>query len=90
MQNLAIISFYIITFKAPLMNIKVSLLLTTLATIGSIININAQSSVMQVVSVSAEIIEVITLSETTSLNFGTNIKTTAEGGTVVLDSNSAF
>ena len=70
------------------MNIKASLLLTILAIIGHIVSINAQSSAMQVISVSAEIVEVMTISQTTSLNFGTNIKTTNEGGTVILASNS--
>ena len=70
------------------MNIKASLLLTILAIMGHIVSVRAQSSEMKVVSVSAEIVEVITISQTTSLNFGTNIKTTNEGGTVILASNS--
>jgi hypothetical protein len=71
------------------MNIKTSLLLTILAMIGCVGAISAQVSAMRVVSVSARIVEGMALSQTTSLNFGTNIKTTTEGGSVILASNSS-
>ena len=70
------------------MNIKASLLLTILAIIGHIFSISAQAAPTINATASAQLIEAITLSETTSLNFGTTVLKSTEGGTVVLSSNS--
>ena len=70
------------------MNIKASLLLTILAIIGHIVSVRAQSAPTINSTASAQLIEAITLSETTSLNFGTIVLKSTEGGTVVLSSNS--
>lgn len=70
------------------MNIKVATLLTTLAMIGHIINVSAQSMPTFSVNASAKIVEAMTLSETTSMNFGTNSQTNNEEGTVILATNS--
>ena len=70
------------------MNIKASLLLTILAIIGHIVSVRAQSAPTINSTASAQLIEAITLSETTSLNFGTTVLKSTEGGTVVLSSNS--
>ena len=70
------------------MKTKAATLFTILAMIGHIINISAQSVPTLRSNVSATIVEAITLSETASMNFGTNVLTTTEGGTVVLNSSS--
>jgi hypothetical protein len=70
------------------MNIKASLLLTILAIIGHIVSVRAQSAPTINSTASAQLIEAITLSETTSLNFGTTVLKSTAGGTVVLSSNS--
>ena len=70
------------------MNIKASLLLTILAIIGHIVSVSAQSAPTINSTASAQLIEAITLSETNSLNFGTTVLKSTEGGTVVLSSNS--
>ena len=70
------------------MHIKASFLLTTLAIIGQIVSVSAQSSQSISVQASAEIIEAMTLSQTNKLNFGTIALKSTEGGTVVLSSNS--
>ena len=70
------------------MNIKASLLLTILAIIGHIVSVSAQSAPTINSTASAQLIEAITLSETNSLNFGTTVLKSTEGGTVVLNSNS--
>ena len=70
------------------MHIKASLLLTILAIIGHIVSVRAQSAPTINSTASAQLIEAITLSETTSLNFGTTVLKSTAGGTVVLSSNS--
>ena len=70
------------------MHIKASFLLTILAMTGCFINISAQLTPTIHSTASAQLIEAITLSETTSLNFGTTVLKSTEGGTVVLSSNS--
>jgi hypothetical protein len=70
------------------MHIKASFLLTTLAIIGQIVSVSAQSSQSISVQASAEIIEAMTLSQTNKLNFGTIALKSTAGGTVVLSSNS--
>ena len=70
------------------MDIKASFLLTILAIIGHIVSVRAQSAPTINSTASAQLIEAITLSETTSLNFGTIVLKSTEGGTVVLSSNS--
>jgi len=50
--------------------------------------LNAQASAMREISVGAEIIEGISLSQTTTLNFGSNAIRSNEKGTVTLASNS--
>ena len=70
------------------MHIKASFLLTTLAIIGHIVSLSAQSSQSISVQASAQIIEAMTLSQTNKLNFGTIALKSTAGGTVVLSSNS--
>jgi hypothetical protein len=70
------------------MNTKTAFLFTILTLVVHIINISAQSKPTLTVNASATIVEVITLSETTPMNFGTNSQTNHKGGTVILATNS--
>jgi hypothetical protein len=70
------------------MNIKTSTLLTILALTMAVFCINAQSAPTITSTASVQIIEAITLSETSALNFGTIVLNSTAGGTVVLNSNS--
>ena len=70
------------------MNTKTAFLFTILTLVVHIINISAQSKPTLTVNASATIVEAITLSETTSMNFGTNSQINHKGGTVILATNS--
>ena len=70
------------------MNTKTAFLFTILTLVVHIINISAQSKPTLTVNASATIVEALTLSETTSMNFGTNSQTNHNGGTVILATNS--
>ena len=70
------------------MNIKTAFLFTILTLVVHIIRISAQSTPTLNTLASATIVEVITLSETTSMNFGTTLQTNHEGGTIILETNS--
>ena len=70
------------------MNTKTAFLFTILTLVVHIINISAQSKPTLTVNASATIVEALTLSETTSMNFGTTSQTNHEGGTIILETNS--
>jgi hypothetical protein len=68
---------------------KITFFITVLLT-GFAINLSAQNSSEGSISatVNAKLIKAMTLTESTQLNFGSNLLPNASGGTVVLPSNS--
>ena len=70
------------------MNTKTAFLFTILTLVVHIINISAQSKPTLSSNIGATIVETLTFSETASMNFGTNSRTSQEGGTVILATSS--